>query len=78
MRANGPSWAGTRRSSSDPNKYKCAWLKAKVIRSSILSAREFPDSCSRALYIVPNQKEIASIMSVNGAIFPKQYANAMT
>ena len=26
------------RSSSDSAKYKCAWLKAKVIRSSILSA----------------------------------------
>ena len=36
-------------SSSYSSKYKCAWLKAKVIRSSILSSGEFPDACSRAL-----------------------------
>ena len=51
-------------SSSDLNKYKCAWLKAKVIRSSTLSAGENPDACSRALYITPNHKEIASTMAV--------------
>ena len=65
-------------SSSDSNKYKCAWLKAKVIRSSILSTGEFPDARSRALYIAPNHKEIASIMPATGAIFPKQDANTMT
>ena len=32
------------RSSSDSAKYKCAWLKAKLIRSSILYAEEFPDA----------------------------------
>ena len=58
-------------SSSDSAKYKRAWLKAKVIRSSILSARECPDACSRALYIVLNHKDIASIMAVTGAILPK-------
>ena len=36
-------------SSYDSNKYKCAWLKAKVIRSSILSAGECPERRSRAL-----------------------------
>ena len=59
------------RSSSDSNKYKHAWLKAKVIRYSILSAGECPDACSRALSIAPNHKEIASIMAVIGAIFQK-------
>ena len=59
------------RSSSDSNKYKRAWLKAKVICSSILSAEECPDACSRALYIAPNHRKIASIMAATGAIFPK-------
>ena len=36
------------RSSSASAKYKHAWLKAKLIRSSILSDWEFPDACSRA------------------------------
>ena len=36
-------------SSSDSNKYKRSWLKAKVIRSSILSDGECPDACSSAL-----------------------------
>ena len=56
-------------SSSDSAKYKCAWLKANVIRSSILSSGECPDACSRALFIALNHKEIASIMSVTGTIF---------
>ena len=43
-------------SSYDSNKYKRAWIKAIVIRSSILSAEEFPDVCSRALSIAPNHK----------------------
>ena len=34
-------------SSFDSNKYKRAWIKAKLIRSSILSAGEFPYACSR-------------------------------
>ena len=64
--------------SSDSNKYKRAQLKAKLIRSSILSAGECLDACSRELYIETNHEEIASIMAVNDAIFPKQYANAVT
>ena len=43
-------------SSSDSAKYKCAYLKAKVIRSSILSDWECPDSCSRALSFSLNHK----------------------
>ena len=39
------------RSSSDSDKYKCAWLKAKGIRSYILSDGECPDAYSRALSI---------------------------
>ena len=66
------------RSSSDSDKYKCACLKAKLIRSSISSAGEFPDACSRALSIALNHKEIAPIMDVTSANFPKQYANAIT
>ena len=38
-------------SSSDSNKYKCAWLKAEVIRFSISSAGECPDACIRAISI---------------------------
>ena len=44
------------RSSSDPDKYKHAWIKAKLISYYILSAGEFPDACSRALYIALNHK----------------------
>ena len=58
-------------SSSDSAKYKRAWIKAKVIRSSILSAGECPYAFSRALCIVLNNKEIASIMAVTGSILPK-------
>ena len=58
-------------SSSDSSKYKCAWHKAKVIRSSILSAGESLDACSRALSIALNHKEIASITAVTVTIFPK-------
>ena len=43
-------------SSSDSAKYKRAWIKAKVIRSSILSSGEYPDACSRALSIATNHK----------------------
>ena len=65
-------------SSYDSAKYKCASLKAKVICSSILSDGEFPDACSRSLYIALNNKDISPIMAVTGAIFPKKYANAIT
>ena len=43
-------------SSSDSAKYKRVRIKAKVIRSYILSAGEFPDVCSRVLSIVTNNK----------------------
>ena len=66
------------RSSSDPDKYKRTWLKAKVSRSSILSAGELPDSCSRALSIALNHKDIAYIIAVTGAISSKKYANTIT
>ena len=49
-------------SSSDSAKYQRAWLKGKVTRSYILSAGQFPDTCSRELYIALNHKEISSIM----------------
>ena len=65
-------------SSSDSAKYKHAWLKAKLICSSILSAGVCPDACSRALSIALNHKEIASVMAVTGAILPKKYANVIT
>ena len=45
-------------SSSNSAKYKCACLKAKVIRSSILSAGECPDACSRALSIALNHEKL--------------------
>ena len=43
-------------SSCDSAKYRHAWLKAKVICSSILSSGECPDTCSRALSIALNHK----------------------
>ena len=58
-------------SSYDTVKYKRAWHRAKVIRSSILSSGESPDARSRALSIALNHIEIASIMAVTGTIFPK-------
>ena len=57
-------------SSSDSAKYKRAWIKVKVIRSSILSAVECPNACSRALYIAPNHKETAPIMVGDRRHFP--------
>ena len=44
------------RPSYDSAKYKRSWLKAKVIRSYILSSGECPDACSRALSIALNHK----------------------
>ena len=58
-------------SSSNSAKYKCAWIKAKLIRCYILYARECPDACSRALFIALKHKEISSIMAVTSANFPK-------
>ena len=58
-------------SSSDSAKYKRAWIKTKVICSSILSTGKFPDACSRALFISLNHKKIALIMAATGAISPK-------
>ena len=43
-------------SSSDSNRYERAWLKAKVIRSSIFPAGECPDACSRELSIALNHE----------------------
>ena len=65
-------------SPSDSAKDKGAWHKARVICSHILSSRYIPDACSRALYIALNYKEIASILAVTGAIYPKRYTNAIT
>ena len=58
-------------SSYDSSKYIRSWLKVKVIRSSILSAGECPDVCSRELSIALNHKAIAPNMAVTGAISPK-------
>ena len=57
--------------SSDLDKYKRAWYKVIVTRYPILSSTESPDAYSRALSIALDYKEIASIMVVNGAIWPK-------
>ena len=57
------------RSSYDSARYKCAWIRAKVIRSSILYAGECPDTCITALFVALNYKEILS---------PKQYADSIT
>ena len=57
--------------SSGSDKYKRAWIKAKVIRYSILSAGKCPDAFSRALYIAPNHKEIAPVTVVDQCHFPK-------
>ena len=65
-------------SSYDSVKYKCAWHRAKGIRSSILSSGEIPDAQSRAFSIALNHIEIASIMAVTGTIFPKRYVNVIT
>ena len=65
-------------SSSDSNKYRRAWLKAKIIRSYILSSKKIPDALTRALSIAPNNTKIASIMAVAGAIFSKKNSNAIT
>ena len=66
------------RSSSDSDQYKLACILVKLIRSSILSAGVCPNACNRALSIALNRKCFSPIMAVTGAIFPKQYANAVT
>ena len=43
-------------SSYDSAKYKRVCLKAKLIRSSILSSGECTDACSRSISIAPNHK----------------------
>ena len=58
-------------SSYDTVKYKCAWYRAKRIRSSILYSGESPDAQSRSLSIALNHRDIASIMAVTGTILPK-------
>ena len=65
-------------SSSDSAKYKRAWIKAKLIRFYILFTGEHPCACSRVLSIALNNKQIAPIMAVNGAIYPQKYANEIT
>ena len=65
-------------SSYDTVKYKRAWHRAKVIRSSILSSGESQDEQSRAFSIALNHGEISSIMAVTGTIFPKRYTNVIT
>ena len=65
-------------SSSDSDKYKRAWIKTKVIRYSILYARKCPETCSRALSIALNHKEIAPIMVGDWRHFSKKYANTIT
>ena len=55
-------------SSSDSNKYKRAWLKAKVIRFSILSAGERPDACSRELSIAGSWAGISCLFGLDGPI----------
>ena len=64
--------------SYDTVKYKRACLRAKGIRSSILSSGETLDAQSRSLFIALNHIEIASIMAVTGTILPKRYANVIT
>ena len=65
-------------SSYDPDKYKRALYKARLIRSSILSAGQFPDACSRVLSIALYHKVIAPIRAVTSAIFQKKKANTIT
>ena len=65
-------------SSSSSAEYERAWIKANVIRSSILSTGECSDAFSRSLCIALNHKEIVPIITVTGAIVPKQYTNAIT
>ena len=65
-------------SSYDSVKYKRAWHRVKGIRSSMLSSGESTDARSRALSTALNHKEITSIMTVTGTIFPKLYANIIT
>ena len=58
-------------STYDSAKYKRAWIKEKLIRSSILSAGECPDAISGALSIPLNHKEISPIIALTGATSPK-------
>ena len=45
-------------SSSDSDKYKRAWYKARVIPYTILSSGYSPEACSRSLSIALNHKKI--------------------
>ena len=57
--------------SFDTVKYKRAWHRAKIIRSSILSSGESLDARSRALSISLNHIEISFSMAVNRTTLPK-------
>ena len=65
-------------SSSDSDKYKCTWLKVKIIRSSILNDGGCPDACSRSLSIALNHEEITSIIAATSDIFQRKCANTIT
>ena len=64
-------------SSSDSAEYKRAWPKAKVIRSSILSAGECLTHVVEhyPLYLI--RKNVFPLWLATSAIFPKQYSNAI-
>ena len=58
-------------SSYDTVKYKRAWHREKVIRSSILFSGESPDAQSRELSIALNHIDISFSMAVNRTTLPK-------
>jgi hypothetical protein len=57
--------------------YKHAWRKAQKIKLAILAAGDTPEACSQSLSIALNHASLTPIVSITGAIVPRQFASAL-
>jgi hypothetical protein len=56
--------------------YKHAWRKAQKIKLAILAAGD-PEACSQSLSIALNHASLTPIVTITGAIVPRQFASAL-
>ena len=57
--------------------YKHAWRKAQKIKLAILAAGDTPEACSQSLSIALNHASLTPIVTITGAIVPRQFASAL-
>jgi hypothetical protein len=57
--------------------YKHAWRKAQKIKLAILAAGDTPEACSQSLSIALNHATLTTIVTITGAIVPRQFASAL-